>query len=177
LHTVGISLFAFDYRGFGQSHFVHPNETRLREDADWAINYLTGTRHIPSSSIILIGNGLGANLALEVASAHADLAGVVLEQPLDSPTAAIFNDPRARLVPAYLLVHDRWDTNLAASNLLIPSLWLYRTTRGEAQKTPPPFQAVPARKTLVWLSNSSDGTKQFSEAFNSWLDQLPAVSR
>ena len=125
LHDSGLNIFAFDYRGYGQSHFAHPSETRWREDAESALAYLIGTRHIPANTIILVGKDLGANLALQVAAAHAELAGVVLEAPLESPTAAIFNDARARLVPARLLVSDRWQSTAAAGNVLIPSLWFY----------------------------------------------------
>jgi hypothetical protein len=106
-----------------------------------------------------------------VASGHPDLAGVVLDQPLESPTAAIFNDPRARLVPAHVLVSDRWDTEAAASNLLIPSLWIYRTS-ADTSKNPIPYSKVSARKMIVWLSGSSDESQQFQAALTGWLDQL-----
>ena len=176
LHAAGLNVFAFDYRGYGQSHFAHPSQTRWREDADSALAYLTGTRHIPASAIVLVGRDLGANLALEVASAHADLAGVVLEAPLESPTAAIFNDARARLVPAHLLVRDRWQSPIAASNVLIPSLWFYwipeRSTELEQDK-PEAYEKVPARKSLVWLTDSPDEPEQFMSALSRWIDQLP----
>lgn len=174
-HQAGLNIFAFDYRGYGQSHFEHPSEKRWREDAESALQYLTGTRHIPASSILIIGRSLGADLALEVAAAHPDLAGIILEQPDEHPTAAIFRDARARLVPAHLLVSDRWDTNTAASNLLIPSLWFYwapaemTPLEGEA---PPMYRSVPARKTIVWLSKSPGDERQFNAALSAFLDQL-----
>jgi pimeloyl-ACP methyl ester carboxylesterase len=176
IHSAGINIFAFDYRGYGQSRFVHPSETSFREDADAAIHYLVATRHIAPSAIILFGSGLGANLALAVASVHTDLAGVVLDQPLDDPTAAIFNDARARLVPARLLVRDRWDLNAAASNLLIPSLW-FRRAGIKDSGVPQMYEKVPARKTIVWLTNSADESKHFNETFTRWLDELPALAR
>lgn len=180
LHAAGLNLFAFDYRGYGQSHFVHPNETRWREDADSAIRYLTGTRHIPVASIILVGRDLGANLAVEVAAAHPDLAGVVLQAPLESPASAILNDPRSRLVPARLLVSDRWDTTAAASNLLIPSLWFYWTLAGNSaapEDKSPAYEKVPGRKALVWLPGSRQEPAQFSSALSAWLDQLQPARR
>jgi uncharacterized protein len=175
LHDEGLNVFAFDYRGYGLSRFMHPSETRWREDADAALKYLSGTRHIPTGSIILVGRDLGANLALEIAAAHPDLAGVVLEQPLESPTATIFNDPRANLVPAHLLVSDRWDANAAAPNLLIPSLWFYWTPVGTAARdrdNPQAYQAVPAHKTIVWLTGSPNEAGQFNSALSAFLDQL-----
>lgn len=175
LHDAGLNIFAFDYRGYGQSHFEHPSEKRWREDAESALQYLTGTRHIPLTSIILVARDLGADLALEVAAAHADLAGVILDQPLASPTNVIFSDARSHLVPAHLLVSDRWDTTAAASNLLIPSLWFYRNAAspaGTQAKTPATYEAVPARKAIVWLTNSPDESRQFSSALSAFLDQL-----
>lgn len=175
LHDAGLNIFAFDYRGYGQSRFVHPSETRWREDAESALSYLSGTRHIPAASIIVVGRDLGANLALETAALHPDLAGVILEQPLESPTATIFNDPRAHLVPTRLLVSDRWDANSAASNLLIPSLWFYWTPAGTAAQisdSPQAYQNVPARKTIVWLTGSPEEPRQFNSALSAFLDEL-----
>jgi uncharacterized protein len=177
LHIAGLNILAFDYRGYGQSHFAHPSEARWREDADAAIGYLTATRHVPAPTIVLVGNGLGANLAIEVAAAHPNLAGAVLEQPLPSPTLAIFNDARAQLVPARWLVSDRWQTSAAAGNILIPSLWFYWTAERTAdvdQDKPEAYDKVPARKMLVWLTNAPDAHQQFQSALAAWLDQLPA---
>jgi pimeloyl-ACP methyl ester carboxylesterase len=175
LHAAGLNVFVFDYRGYGQSHFEHPSEKRWREDAESSLNYLNGTRHIPLASTILVGRDLGANLALEIAAAHPDLAGIVLEAPMESPRTAIFNDPRSHLVPAHLLVSDRWNTNGDASNLLIPSLWFYWTPAGTiAQKSDSPqaYQSVSAQKMIVWLSNSPDEPHQFGSALSAFLDQL-----
>lgn len=176
LHDSGLNIFAFDYRGYGQSRFAHPSEKRWREDAESALSYLTGTRHIPANAIILVGKDLGANLALQVASAHAELAGVVLEAPLESPTTAIFNDARARLVPARLLVSDRWQSTVSAGNVLIPSLWFhFEPLHSNALENDKPeaYEKVPARKSLVWLTNSPDEPEQFESALSSWIDQLP----
>ncbi len=177
LYDAGLTVFAFDYRGYGQSHFEHPSERRWREDAESAIDYLTGTRHLATSSIVVVGNGLGANLALEVAAAHADLAGVVLEQPQESPTIAIFNDPRARLVPAHALVLDRWEPNAPAAKLGIPSLWFYLATHGKTQvreDNPEAYQKARSRKMLVWIANSAGSSSEYKNALSRWLDELQA---
>ena len=181
LHGVGVNILAFDYRGYGQSLFAHPSEARWREDADWALNYLTATRHVSASSIVLDGRDLGANLALEVAAAHPELAGVVLESPLDSPVDAIFNDPRARLVPAHLLVSDRFDADKAANALLIPSLWLSAPPAsgwisGQIRNADG-YDRINARKTLVWLAPKANPEQQFIDAWSRWLDDLPGTSR
>jgi hypothetical protein len=70
LHAAGVNVLAFDYRGYGQSQFAHPSEARWRQDSEWALQYLTATRHVDPRTIVLDGRALGANLALEVAAAH-----------------------------------------------------------------------------------------------------------
>ena len=64
LHAVGVNVLAFDYRGYGQSQFARPSEAHWREDSEWALQYLAGTRQIGVGTIVLEGSELGANLAL-----------------------------------------------------------------------------------------------------------------
>jgi pimeloyl-ACP methyl ester carboxylesterase len=175
LHNAGLNFFDFDYRGYGESQFIHPSERRWREDAESAIEYLRDTRHIPASSLILVGKGLGANLALEVAAAHPEVAGVVLDEPLEMPMDAIYKDSRARLVPAHMLVHDRWDTFGSAANLRIPSLWFIRTLPPGQLSVPDnqtAFEKVSAPKMLVWLTESSRSEKDIEDSLERWLDDL-----
>ena len=174
LHAAKLNLLVFDYRGYGKSRFARPSEARWREDTESAIHYLTATRHLSAGSIVLVGSGLGANLALEVAAVHPELAGVVLEDPAESPEDAVFNDPRARLVPAHWLVHDRWYLVPAATALHIPSLWL----EAPVPKTSPhginreAYDKVAARKVRVWLTDSAHKTTEDAEAVSRWLDDL-----
>jgi uncharacterized protein len=178
LHTVGVNVLAFDYRGYGQSQFAQPSEAHWREDAEWALNYLTATRYVDAATIILDGRDLGANLALEVAAEHPELAGVVLESPLVSPADAILSDPRARLVPARLLVRDRFDAMSPATALRIPSLWLLSqpTVKSSAGKVNDPagYDRVASSKMLAWLADGPDLERQRANAFSRWLDDLPA---
>ena len=174
LHNAGLNVFAFDYRGYGMSKFERPSEARWREDAESAIDYLTNTRHVPAGSLVLFGRGLGANLALEVAAAHPEFAGLVMDEPLAAPADAIFADPRARLVPSHLLVSDRWDSSPPAAKLSLPSLWFYRTHANSAaqQNRQDAHQLVTARKEQVWLTESPGATKDYDLALSRWLDDL-----
>lgn len=173
LHTAGVNLLAFDYRGYGQSEFVHPSEAHWREDAEWAIEYLTGTRQIAPGSIVLDGEGLGADLALEVAAAHPELAGVVLRDPIVDPVKVIFNDPRARLVPARLLVRDRYELDAPAARLRIPSLWLLPNgTTAVSDREPVAYERVGSRKMVVWLGAGAAGKKEAADALSRWMGEL-----
>ena len=162
LHAAGVNVFAFDYRGYGQSEFARPSETRWQEDAAWALQYLEGTRHTAPASIVLAGTGLGGNLALEVAAQHPELAGLVLDSPLQAPMKAVFEDGRAHMVPAHLLVSDRYDLNASAAALRIPSLWI-------VSQPPEAYGNVSAPKTLAQSAPSQDA----ADAVARWLAGLP----
>lgn len=169
LHATGVNVLAFDYRGYGQSQFMHPSEMLWREDAAQALAYLTGTRHIDPHAIVIDGRGLGADLALEFAAAHPELAGLVLESPLNAPADIMFNDARAHLVPARLLVHDRWDLATSAAALRIPSLWFAQNGSGDVDQM---FDRVSARKTRVSLPDGSSAQQAFEQALSNWMDDL-----
>lgn len=169
LHNIGVNVFAFDYRGYGQSEFAHPGEARWLTDAKWALDYLTGTRHVEPRTIVLVGDSLGADLAVEVAAGHPELAGVVAREPLTKAANIIFDDPRARLVPARLLMRDRWNLSTAAAALQVPSLWLLA---GNGGAEPEAIGKVSAHKTVVWMGTGADAEKNDADALTRWLNEL-----
>ncbi len=178
LHEAGVNVFAFDYRGYGQSKFAHPSEAHWLEDAGWALDYLTETRHIDPHAIVVYGWDLGANLALEFAAAHKELAGVVMETPLEDATKPIFGDARARLVPARLLARDRFDLDTAATGIHIPTLWFESDTPSLRQRYDEPgaYREIASRKTLVWLAPSPHIYYDRTAALTRWLDDLGSRS-
>jgi pimeloyl-ACP methyl ester carboxylesterase len=172
LHSIGLNVFAFDYRGYGLSQTAHPSEAHSIADAAFALTYLTETRHLPPNSILVAGKSLGANVALEFAAAHPDLAGVVLDQPLDAPMNAAFNDPRAALVPAHLLVSDRYDADAAASALRVPILWLEAMPAG-ISAAPEAYSRIASHNILVSLDMHDPAQAAHrSAALTRWLDDL-----
>lgn len=172
LHDAGVNVLAFDYRGYGDSQQARPSERNWRQDGEWAIDYLVGTRHIDAAAIVLDGTGLGANLALEVGTEHPELAGVVVDSPMQNPAGAIFNDARARMVPGRLLVQDRYDLGVAAEALRVPLLWFERTGATGASEDPQAYNKAAAKKMIVWLNPTSDMYKHTEDALGQWLDSL-----
>jgi pimeloyl-ACP methyl ester carboxylesterase len=118
---------------------------------------------------VLDGTSLGANLALEVGAKHPELAGVIVESPVQDPTGAIFNDARARMVPARLLVRDRYDLDAAAAALRIPALWLQPATPLSEANWKAEGKIID-RKMMVWLYPAGDMYKQTEDALGRWLD-------
>jgi uncharacterized protein len=125
LHQLGINIFAFDYRGFGKSAALHPSQTSTYEDADAAWRYLTDTRHLAPSSIILDGAGLGAAIAAETARRHPQTPALILENPRPPILETLQFDARTQLMPVRLLFHDRFDPTRTLAGLRTPKLLLY----------------------------------------------------
>lgn len=79
LKDLGLNIFIFDYRGFGQSE-GSPDEEGLYADGRAAWNYVTEERGIEPSEIILFGRSLGSVVATKLATENT--AGALL---LDAP--------------------------------------------------------------------------------------------
>ena len=82
LYQLGLSVFLFDYRGYGRSQ-GRPSEEGLYQDALGAHDYLTRTRMIRPERIVLFGRSLGAAVAGELA-AQKLAAGLILESSFPS---------------------------------------------------------------------------------------------
>ncbi len=67
LYQLGLSVFLFDYRGYGKSFRGRPSEEGLYRDAIGAYDYLTQRRKIRPERIALFGRSLGASVAGELA--------------------------------------------------------------------------------------------------------------
>jgi fermentation-respiration switch protein FrsA (DUF1100 family) len=73
----GLSVFIFDYRGYGRSQ-GRPSEEGLYDDAVSAHEYLTKIRKIRPERMVLFGRSLGAAVSGELA-VRKPAAGLVLE--------------------------------------------------------------------------------------------------
>lgn len=82
LYRAGLSVFIFDYRGYGRSQGA-PSEEGLYQDALGAYDYLTRRRMIRPERIVIFGRSLGASVAVELAS-QKPAAGLILESSFPS---------------------------------------------------------------------------------------------
>ena len=120
LYRVGLSVFIFDYRGYGRSE-GKPSEEGLYQDAFAAYGYLTRTRGIRADHLVIFGRSLGAAVAGTVASQR-PAAGLILESAFPSVEAVA----KAQLgVPAHWLLHSRFRLIDRLRDIRVPILMLH----------------------------------------------------
>lgn len=68
-HRMNLSVFIFDYRGYGRSN-GKPDEHGTYADVEAAWQYLSDDRGIPADSIVLFGRSLGGAIAAWLAQKH-----------------------------------------------------------------------------------------------------------
>jgi fermentation-respiration switch protein FrsA (DUF1100 family) len=75
----GLSVFLFDYRGYGKSE-GNPSEQGTYKDAEAALKYLHTKLGIPFSRIVPVGESLGGAIVIELCT-HYDFPAAVLISP------------------------------------------------------------------------------------------------
>ncbi len=106
LHRLGLGVFVFDYRGYGQSS-GQPSEAGLYRDATAAYQYVTRSMGVPPERVLLYGRSLGGGVAGELATREAS-AGLIIESSFTSAWAV-----GAELywyLPVRLLAKSRFET-------------------------------------------------------------------
>jgi fermentation-respiration switch protein FrsA (DUF1100 family) len=81
-HDLGMSVFIFDYRGYGKSE-GRPSETGTYLDAAAAWEYLSDVKKKSSRSIIIFGRSLGGAVAAELAL-RKNPGGLIIESSFRS---------------------------------------------------------------------------------------------
>jgi pimeloyl-ACP methyl ester carboxylesterase len=127
LHNLGINIFAFDYRGYGQSATARPSQRSLTQDTDSAWQYLITSRHIAAQQIIPYGTGIGTSLATRLTSNHNAVPALILDAPRADLLEVAMRDPRSTFMPVHLLFHERFPLAQPLSTLRTPKLLLSRT--------------------------------------------------
>jgi len=75
-HSLGLDVFIYDYRGYGDSEGA-PSEQGTYRDAEAAWRYLTETRQLAPQRLIYFGRSLGAAVASQLATRHPPRALIV----------------------------------------------------------------------------------------------------
>jgi uncharacterized protein len=121
LKAVGLSLFAFDYRGYGESGGA-PTEEGLYLDADAAYRYLRDTLGVPAERIVVFGHSLGSAVAVELVS-RMPAAGLVLDGALTSVVERA--QEMFPYAPVRWIAASRYPSIERVGTLTLPKLFLH----------------------------------------------------
>lgn len=128
-HLLGVNIFIFDYRGYGDSQ-GKPSERGVYQDSRAALAYLMGREDVNPDRIVYYGRSLGAAVAVELALRHPP-DGMVLFSPFTSLAdmgAALYT-----FSPVRLLAGNRLDSLARISQYHGPLLIIH----GEADEIIP----------------------------------------
>jgi pimeloyl-ACP methyl ester carboxylesterase len=168
LHNLGINVFAFDYRGYGQSAFTRPSQQRMVEDADAAWQYLTASRSLAERQIVPYGYGVGASLATHLAAIHPATPALILDSPHTDLIANVLRDPRVRFLPVRLLFHEDFKLIQPLAGLKTPKLLLSDDSPKSSESTQA-FQSAADPKMTVEFATRSP--LLYNQTLTRFLDQ------
>lgn len=120
-HRLGLSVFIFDYHGYGQSE-GKPGETATYLDAESAWRYLTGTLKLDPQSIIVFGRSLGGAVATWLAARHHPKALIIESSFTSLPDIAAHYYP---YLPVRLLSRFQYNSKENLRNVNSPVLIIH----------------------------------------------------
>jgi fermentation-respiration switch protein FrsA (DUF1100 family) len=120
-HDLGLSVFLFDYHGYGKSD-GRPGEEATYMDAETCWQYLTRTKNIAPGSVIIYGQSLGGAVAAWLAARHKPGA-LILESAFTSiPDIAAHHYP---WLPVRLLARFSYATKTYLEKVDSPVLVIH----------------------------------------------------
>lgn len=145
LAAAGFDVLLLEYRGYGGNP-GSPTEDGLAADARAALDHLVGARGIPPPRVTVLGESLGAAVAVRLATER-PVGALVLRSPFT--TLADVGARAYPYLPVRALLRDRFDLLGRAPDLRVP----VAVVAGAADTTVPPGQsravAAAARATYV----------------------------
>jgi fermentation-respiration switch protein FrsA (DUF1100 family) len=181
LHSVGLNVLVFDYRGFGRSE-GKPSEKGTYRDAEAAWRYLVETRGESPERIVVIGRSLGGGVAIELAKRHEPAALVVESTFTSLPDVAREN---FWFLPVRSLMIYRYDSIAKVPHIKCPKLFLHGNMDGlipitlgrklfEAAAEPKQFIETPGGHNEAGFTYSPQYTAEFGAFINDALAQSKA---
>jgi fermentation-respiration switch protein FrsA (DUF1100 family) len=121
LHARGLGVLLVEYRGYGLSRGAQPSEEGLYDDAEAALAGLAA-RGVGPDRVVLWGTSLGTGVAAEMARRGRGAALVLVTPYTSIPDVVTAAVP---LVPAALLVEQRFDTLGKTAEIHVPTLVIH----------------------------------------------------
>lgn len=152
LRQSGFNVLMMEYRGYGLSEGDFPTEASLYQDAETALAYVTQQQQIAESDIYLYGHSLGGAIAIDLASHHPNLGGLIIHNSFTSMAEMVARSNYARWFPVQWMLTQKFESLKKVSRLRMPILLIH--AKGDplipVEMGERLFQAAPSpRKELV----------------------------
>ena len=155
LRKLGFDVLLAEYRGYGLSEGDFPTEHSFYEDAETALAYLTQERGISEREILVYGHSLGGAIAIDLATKHPDLAGIIVQNSFTSMSEMAARSSYARWFPIQIILHQRFESLQKVRQLQTPILLIHTT--GDpmipAQMSQRLYQAARGPKELILVKS------------------------
>ncbi len=180
LRALGLNVLAPEYRGFAGLAGV-PTEAGVAADARAAFDYLTATRQVPESRIVVYGWSLGSAVAVHLASQVA--AGAVILEGAPASIAGL-GQQLYPLFPVRYIMRNPFESIHRIHRIRAPLLFLHSPEDdvipiAEGRRL---YDAAPAPKRFVEVrgghvhANDVDGAKFFG-AIRAFLSEHGLLDR
>ena len=127
LRSLGYPVLAIDYRGYGQSDGAFPSEVSVYQDAEAALEDLVQGWRLKPQDIYVYGHSLGAAVAIDLASRHPELGGLIVESGFTSIYDMAKLESKYGIFPVGLLLNQRFESIKKVSRLELPVLYIHGT--------------------------------------------------
>ena len=159
LSELGVTLFLFDYRGYGYST-GSPSEEGIYEDALTAYNWLIESKRYNPQEIIIFGRSLGGAVGVELAS-RVKCGGLIVESSFTTVTE--MGQKLFPIFPIRQLIRYKFDSFTKIKTVQCPILITHSPDddlipfwMGEKL-----FEQAPEPKNFVKLSGSHNSREYF----------------
>jgi uncharacterized protein len=126
-HDLGLSVFLFDYRGYGKSEGSFPSENAVYADAQRAWDYLTQEQKIAPEKIVFYGHSLGGAIAINLATQHPNAGGLIVQSSFSSAVEMAKQKWWTAIFPVNVLLNQRFDSIYKVPQIQMPVLYLHGT--------------------------------------------------
>lgn len=182
-HDLGMAVFLIDYRGYGRSWGVFPNEESVYADAEAAWQSLI-QRQIPSKRVVIYGQSIGGAVAMELAVRHPEAAGVIVESSFTSMRDMVTRTVPTFLLPTNFLLTQHFDSLSKVRWLKIPILLIHGTADDTipARMSQALFAAAPHSKQLLLIPDADHnnvaqmGGTLYLQAVQQFVERVCRVS-
>lgn len=170
MQELGFSVLAIDYRGFGKSTAGLPSEATAYEDARAAWDWLG--QQYPGRARYIFGHSLGGAIAIDLAAAVKDEAGVIVEGTFTSIPDVAASSAEWGWLPVGPLITQRFDSMSKVAKIGSPLLVVH----GDSDRLIQPslakklYEAATGKKQFVLVEGGSHhstmavGYGQYKEA-------------